>query len=231
MLNAFLAATKDQYRRGSDSWCGNSSARRPPVAAGQCLISGDPITPECAAQRLLSLVRCIGGPNGDRRLARLRSAHCGFAFVSRLCADQEQTDEILQEVWLAVIRGKRSYRRVAKFKTFLFAIAHRRLVDQWRRRGRQAQAFSDAHTGSDPDQIAGETEIPEDWTEQAKLREALLAAIDQLPPPQRAVLLLRAEADLSLEEIAIATGASIEATKSRMRYALTRLRAQLADWK
>ena len=51
-----------------------------------------------------------------------------------------------------------------------------------------------------------------------------------LPPPQRAVFLLKAEADLSLEEIAAATGAGIEATKSRMRYAVARLRAQLATW-
>jgi RNA polymerase sigma-70 factor, ECF subfamily len=152
-------------------------------------------------------------------------------FVARLSADQDEADEVLQEVWLAVIRGKRSYRGAAKFKTFLFSIAHRRLSDHWRRRGRRSRAFAEADTPSDPDQIADEAAIPEDWTQHAKLREALLAAIDQLPPPQRAVFLLKAEADLSLEEIAVATGASIEATKSRMRYALARLRAKLADWR
>lgn len=57
-----------------------------------------------------------------------------------------------------------------------------------------------------------------------------MAAIDRLPPPQRAVFLLKAEADLSLEEIAAATNASVEATKSRMRYAVARLRAELATW-
>ncbi len=58
-----------------------------------------------------------------------------------------------------------------------------------------------------------------------------MAAIDRLPPPQRVVFLLKAEADLSLEEIAAVTGSNFEATKSRMRYAVAHLRAQLARWK
>jgi RNA polymerase sigma-70 factor, ECF subfamily len=152
-------------------------------------------------------------------------------FVAKLCWGQDQAEEIVQEVWLAVIRGARSYRPTAKFTTYLFSIAHRRLQDHWRSHGRHSHAFGPADPVPDPDEIADDgAPVPEDWAAHAELRSALMAAIDQLPPPQRAVFLLKAEAGLSLEEIAAATGASVEATKSRMRYAVARLRAQLSTW-
>jgi RNA polymerase sigma-70 factor, ECF subfamily len=152
-------------------------------------------------------------------------------FVAKLSWHKSEADEIVQEVWLAVIRGARSYRPNAKFTTFLFSIAHRRLQDHWRSRGRRDHAFV-ADSAPGPDELADDgAPIPEDWAARAELRAALLAAIERLPPPQRAVFLLKAEADLTLEEIAAATGASFETTKSRMRYALARLRAQLAQWR
>jgi RNA polymerase sigma-70 factor (ECF subfamily) len=153
-------------------------------------------------------------------------------FVAKLCWGQDQADEIVQEVWLAVIRGARSYRPAAKFTTYLFSIAHRRLQDHWRSRDRRSRALDSADPAPDIHEIADEgATVPEDWAAHAELRTALMAAIDRLPPPQRAVFLLKAEAELSLEEIAAATGASVEATKSRMRYAVTRLRAQLETWR
>jgi len=153
-------------------------------------------------------------------------------FVAKLSWEKGEADEIVQEVWLAVIRGARSYRPSAKFATYLFSIAHRRLQDRWRSRGRSVQVLTDTDVASDLDQIADDgAALPEDWAARAELRAALVTALDQLPPPQRAVFLLKAEADLSLEEIATATGASFEATKSRMRYAVARLRAHLANWR
>jgi RNA polymerase sigma-70 factor, ECF subfamily len=153
-------------------------------------------------------------------------------FVAKLCWGQDQADEIVQEAWLAVIRGARSYRPTARFTTYLFSIAHRRLQDHWRSRSRHSHGFGPADPAPNPDEIADDgAPVPEDWAAHAELRSALMAAIDQLPPPQRAVFLLKAEAGLSLEEIAAATGASVEATKSRMRYALARLRARLATWR
>jgi RNA polymerase sigma-70 factor, ECF subfamily len=153
-------------------------------------------------------------------------------FVAKLSCGQGEADEIIQEVWLAVIRGARSYRPTAKFSTYLFSIAHRRLQNHWRSRGRHARAFAAADSAPDADDVADEgAAVPEDWAARAELRGALMAALDRLPPPQRAVFLLKAEADLTLEEIAAATGASVETTKSRMRYALARLRAHLATWR
>jgi RNA polymerase sigma-70 factor, ECF subfamily len=152
-------------------------------------------------------------------------------FVAKLCWGQDEADEVVQEVWLAVIRGARSYRPTARFTTYLFSIAHRRLQDRWRSRDRRDRTFGTADPAPELHEIADEgATVPEDWASRAELRSALMAAIERLPPPQRAVFLLKAEAELSLEEIAAATGASLEATKSRMRYAVARLRARLATW-
>lgn len=152
-------------------------------------------------------------------------------FVARLSHGSDEAEEIVQEVWVAVIRGARSYRPAAKFSTYLFSIAHRRLQDRWRVRDRRAHVLAATDSAPDVDEIADDrASVPEEWAARAELRGALMAAIDRLPPPQRAVFLLKAEADLSLEEIAAATNASVEATKSRMRYAVARLRAELATW-
>lgn len=153
-------------------------------------------------------------------------------FVAKLSGEREEADEIVQEVWLAVIRGARTYRPTAKFATYLFSIAHRRLQDRWRSRGRRALVFTDTDPAPDPDRLTDDgAALPEDWAERAELRNALQTALDRLPPVQRAVFLLKAEADLSLEDIAAVTGASVEATKSRMRYAIARLRLHLANWR
>ena len=153
-------------------------------------------------------------------------------FVAKLSWEQGEADEIVQEVWLAVIRGARSYRPTAKFTTFLFSIAHRRLQDHWRSRGRRDHALPAPDSAADLEQVADDgAPIPEDLIARTELRNALMTAIDRLPPPQRAVFLLKAEGDLTLEEIAVATGAGVETTKSRMRYAVARLRAELVQWR
>ena len=72
---------------------------------------------------------------------------------------------------------------------------------------------------------------PEEWTQHAQLRNALLIELGKLPVIQREVFLMKAEADLTLPEIAQIMGATHEATKSRLRYALTRLRASMRNWK
>jgi RNA polymerase sigma-70 factor, ECF subfamily len=152
-------------------------------------------------------------------------------FVARLCRDQDEGDEVFQEVWMAVIHARRSYRHTAKFKTWLFSIAHRRLQDRWRRRGRQATGLQEESDLPAIEQIADESVPSEDWMHNVELQRALAAAIGRLPPAQRAVFLMKAEGNLSLEEIATAMGTGFETAKSRMRYAVARLRVELEDWK
>ena len=153
-------------------------------------------------------------------------------FVLRLSRDSHEAEEVFQETWMAVIRGKVRYHPSARFAAYLFSIAHRRLADRWRRAKRSSAWQSDGETSCDPDDIADDFSVtPEEWTQHAQLRNALLAELEKLPLTQREVFLMKAEADLSVEEIAAIMGATHEATKSRLRYALARLRAALRSWK
>jgi len=153
-------------------------------------------------------------------------------FVLRLSRDPHEAEEVFQETWMAVIRGNVKYHPSVRFAAYLFSIAHRRLVDRWRRVKRSRALESDSETSCDPDDIADDFAVtPEEWTQHAQLRNALLAELGKLPVAQREVFLMKAEADLSVEEIAAIMGATHEATRSRLRYALARLRAALRTWK
>jgi RNA polymerase sigma-70 factor (ECF subfamily) len=153
-------------------------------------------------------------------------------FVLRLSRDSHEAEEVFQETWLAVIRGKVKLQPTARFAAYLFSIAHRRLADRWRRLKRSPTLELDREASCDPEEIADDfTVTPEEWTQHAQLRNALFAELGKLSLSQREVFLMKAEADLSLEEIAAIMGATHEATKSRLRYAVARLRDALRTWK
>ena len=176
--------------------------------------------------------RYCAGDNGAFEMLYTRYRASLRRFITRLAGNSAEADEVVQEVWTAVIHGRRSYRPASKFSTYLFSIAHRRLQDRQRRYRRRAAAFDDSVPPPAPEELVDDvTLLPESCIHNAQLHQALLSAIDALPPVQREVFLLKAETDMSLEEIAAATAAGVEATKSRLRYAVARLRAQLGDWK
>jgi RNA polymerase sigma-70 factor, ECF subfamily len=149
-------------------------------------------------------------------------------FVRRATVDPSDLEELVQEIWLAVIRGRERYLPRARFITYLFSIARRRCIDRWRRDGVQLDPQGNT------DELAALPAAVQTWPESQAETEAIGAAIrlavDALPPAQREVFLLRAETDLTLEEIAQVTCTTRETAKSRLRYALARLRASLEPW-
>lgn len=165
-----------------------------------------------------------GDPRAFEELYRRHRARL-HRFVARLVP--AEADEIFQEVWLAVVRGQSRYVPEARFVTYLFSIAHRRAAERWRTAGRSALVECDDMDETVPDGGAG----PLHDLANTELRQALQSAIAQLPAPQREAFLMQAEGDLSLVEIAQATGTTRETVKSRLRYAHTRLRAALEPWR
>jgi RNA polymerase sigma-70 factor, ECF subfamily len=151
-----------------------------------------------------------------------------FRFVQRMSPDHAETEEIAQETWMAIIRGRERYLPKARFTTYLFSIARRRTMDHWRKRGQRPEA---QFQGEDPDETSGPLMNEPEWrSDNESLGVALLAAISALPLLQREAFLLRAEAGLGIEEIAQVTGTNTETAKSRLRYALRRLRVSLESW-
>jgi len=154
-----------------------------------------------------------------------------FRYLLHQCGRREQADEMFQEVWMSVIRARSAYEVYAKFTTWLFRIAHNRLVDGFRASGRLAEFEVDPGPDDLPDYPAEVTEQPERLLERAQLADRLVAAVEALPGPQREAFLLAAEGGLSVAEIGNATGAGFETAKSRLRYAYARLRSELTgEW-
>jgi RNA polymerase sigma-70 factor (ECF subfamily) len=138
----------------------------------------------------------------------------------------------MQEVWFAVARDAARYRPSAGFAAWLFTIAHNRMIDHVRAHRRQM--------GSELPGLESETAIrrlPADPSTSpvaaAVARDeadALIRAVEDLPPEQREAFLLQIEGDLDIEQIAKITGSTFETTKSRLRYARTKLRQMLKEY-
>ena len=146
-----------------------------------------------------------------------------FRFVLRQCK-QEFVDELFQDIWLKVINSRKQYQVKASFKTWLYHIARNRIIDYYRRQNlRPADNHSDKLVS-----ISGaQNTQPENLLETNNQHELLMKAIAQLPPEQKEAFLLKEEAGLGIEDIANTTGVNFETAKSRLRYALNKLKQQL----
>ncbi len=166
---------------------------------------------------------------GDvRAFESLYERHRGtlFRFVLRQAKDQALAEEIYQECWSRVVAARERYRPEARFTTWLLQIAHNLVVDHFRRQRPQA-------VGEEAEHIMAQLDAPAHERPDARLsafesRRRIQVALEQLPDEQREAFLLRAEADLGLEEIAEVTGVGRETVKSRLRYALGKLRESLS---
>lgn len=153
-----------------------------------------------------------------------------YRYLLRQCGEAGSAEELFQEVWMKLIGARERYQVKARFKTFLYHMARNRLVDHYRRR---APGNGPSHHRSDGpalDQLPGaDCERPERRAQSQQQYERLLELIGELPAPQREAFLLREEAGLEVDEIAQVTGVGRETAKSRLRYALQRLRAGLGE--
>jgi RNA polymerase sigma-70 factor (ECF subfamily) len=137
-------------------------------------------------------------------------------------------DELFQDVWLRVVGARGHYEVTAKFSTWLFRIAHNRLIDHYRSQGRNiVELYADPDEDPAESLPAPEQETPAALLERRQTAQYILDALAGLPEPQREVFLLVEESGMSLVEIAQATGVGQETAKSRLRYALSRLRQAL----
>jgi RNA polymerase sigma-70 factor (ECF subfamily) len=156
---------------------------------------------------------------------RLYARHKGplYRLLLRSVRERGVAEELYQEIWMRVIEARSRYTVQAKFTTWLFTIAHNRLADHWKKRGLKLVELD----GEDPP-AAPEYE-PAARAEARQSLERIAAALAALPEAQREAFLLHEEAGMSIAEIAAATGANEEAAKSRLRYAVAKLKEALAD--
>ncbi|HUK65806.1 MAG TPA: RNA polymerase sigma factor [Anaeromyxobacteraceae bacterium] len=155
-----------------------------------------------------------------------------FAFLYRLTGDRARTEDLAQETWLKIVAAAPRWERRARFTTWAFSIARNLAVDEARVKARRA---ADGMRESPPgevdllERLPSEDPGPERAAESALLRPKLEAALAALPMEQREVFVLREYAGVPFAEIAKITGAEVPTVKSRMRYALERLRVELVE--
>jgi RNA polymerase sigma-70 factor (ECF subfamily) len=155
-----------------------------------------------------------------------------FRYFLRHLGNRAQSEELFQDVWASLIGARERYAVEAKFSTWLYTMAHNRLVDHYRRQRPLELVSLD---GSDEDEdpplqvAAPPTSEPQRAAESRQQAARLLALVEALPVAQREAFLLQHEGGLSLEEIAQVTGAGREAVKSRLRYAMDKLRRGMED--
>ena len=145
-----------------------------------------------------------------------------YRFVLRSIKERSSAEELFQEAWIRVIEARSRYSPQARFTTWLYTIAHNLLVDHWRRKGLTLVELDENNVAAAPDNPARQAEARESLTR-------LLQAIEALPAVQREAFLLHEEAGLTVAEIAKVTGAGEEAAKSRLRYAIAKLKAAVDD--
>jgi RNA polymerase sigma-70 factor (ECF subfamily) len=160
-----------------------------------------------------------------------------FNFILRFVRDTAQAEDVTQETFLRLIKGADAYERQAKFTTWLYTIARNLCIDAARRGKHRKAASLDAPLGDDDGSASLLDLVPDGGLgvdRQAQSRELAVrmrAAIEALPDEQREIFLLREVADLQFNEIAAVVGCPENTVKSRMRYALEKLREALEEYR
>src|SRR6266542_1508264 len=160
-----------------------------------------------------------------------------YNFILRFVGDKETAEDLLQEAFMRLIKGADAYERQAKFTTWLYTIARNLCIDAARRGKHRKAASLDAPLGDDEGSVSLLDLVPDGAAgvdRQAQSRELAVrmrAAIEALPDEQREIFLLREVADLQFNEIAAVVGCPENTVKSRMRYALEKLREALEEYR
>ena len=147
-----------------------------------------------------------------------------YRYLLRLSGHRDTADDVFQEVWGKIVKARTSYRPTAKFTTFLYRVAHNCFIDHIRRNKRHA-----GNRPLEPEMHSDPAESPEMATERSLARERMMRALSTLPDEQRDAFLLREEGGLSVDDIALVTGCNRETAKSRLRYAVAKLRSAIDE--
>ena len=159
-----------------------------------------------------------------------------YRFLVNLVGDVHLAEDLFQETFLRLHRSRSNFQSGARLKPYLYRIALNAARDAHTKKRKSARKISLDGSSGPPGDSPGETgeavktHLPDGEpepganVEQAELRTRMQSAVKRLPESEREVVLLRVFDGLSFPEIAEVTGVPIPTAKSRMLYALRRLR-------
>lgn len=152
-----------------------------------------------------------------------------YRYILRQCGNEAIAEELFHDVWIKLINARGRYEVKSRFTTWLYKMAHNRIIDHFRR---QNTSYSKHHPDDDAS-IDTLAILPQEQPEQlAELRQQsnkILQTLETLPLAQREVFLLKEEAGKTLQQIAEISGVSVETAKSRLRYAISKLRQAVRE--
>lgn len=176
------------------------------------------------------MLRYAKGDTGSFESLYHRHKGALYRYFLRQCSTRATAEELAHDVWIKVINARERYQAKAKFTTYLFHIAHNRLIDFYRRQSvHLAASFEDENCPAVEDIGCESNNDPAVLVTTQESISHLLHQISLLPEVQREALLLHIDTGMKLSEIAAATAVSIETAKSRLRYALAKLRHALGN--
>ncbi|MBN1256479.1 MAG: sigma-70 family RNA polymerase sigma factor [Planctomycetes bacterium] len=155
-----------------------------------------------------------------------------YVFIRRMMGEDTRAEDVYQDVLIKIATRAHYYHSHSKLKPWLFQIARNACIDSLRRESRRTVVSLDS---IDEDQITpgvgkhppGKQEAPDAKVMREELSAAILRVVQALPDEQREVFLLKEEGGLTFRQISRILGCEKETAKSRMRYALERLRNAL----
>ncbi len=136
-----------------------------------------------------------------------------FHFFLGQVRDRSRAEDLLQEFWLRIHNSRHTYRSPEPVLPWLYAIARRVRVDQYRRTRRIAEHEVQTEILPEPTACAPSRELP-----------TITELLETLPAAQREVILMLKVSGLSLEEVALATGSSVGSVKQKAHRAYEKLR-------
>ncbi len=149
-----------------------------------------------------------------------------YRYMLKLCRHEAVAEELFQDVWMKLINARESYVASAKFTTWLYKLAHNQFIDHYRK---QTVRIVEDHS-TDIDDMEHDQQSKSNPEQQVQVEQSIdqfTKLLDALPNEQREVFLLKEEAGMSIADIAETIGINHEAAKSRLRYAITKLRSGL----
>lgn len=143
-----------------------------------------------------------------------------YRYILRQVGDAATANDLYQGSWEKIISARARYRPASPYRAWMYRIARNHVIDHFRR----SRPVSEL----DPEAMEMPAPGPEQTLDRAQAAERLQSAIDGLPTEQKEALLLKLEAGLDLAAIAEVTGANVETAKSRLRYAVNKLKDALS---
>lgn len=151
-------------------------------------------------------------------------------YLYRFVADSRECEDLLQETFLRVYRNRLSYRRIARFSTWLYTIAGNLARSEYRKRKRRRMSSLQSLNRNDEEyelEIPDDQELPDQHADESLQTDYVLNALEQIPEDFREVVVLRDVQHLAYEEIADITGLPMGTVKSRINRGRAKLQLLL----